>query len=100
MVVLELIKRTKTAQKHAEIYFYRTRSGMELDLLFETQSGLVGMEIRSRKTYARDDLRAMKEVGKGLGKAWRGGLHINRGNVLRKIDELDIWVIPSRRLFL
>jgi len=100
MVVGELIKWIKTAQKNAEIYFYRTRSGLELDVLLQTEAGLVGMEIKSRKTYAKTDLRAMKEVAKSVGKAWRGGLLVNQGNVLRKIDEPDIWVIPSRRLFI
>lgn len=99
MVVGELIKWIRTAQKKAEIYFYRTRSGMELDILLETEGGLIGIEIKSRKTYAASDLRAMKEVARNLGQEWRGGLLINRGNLLRKIDEPDIWVIPSRRLF-
>jgi predicted AAA+ superfamily ATPase len=99
MVVGELIKWIKTTQKNAEIYFYRTRSGMELDVLLQTEGGLIGIEIKSRKTHAKSDLRAMKEVARNLGKEWRGGLLVNQGNVLRKIDEPNIWVIPSRRLF-
>jgi predicted AAA+ superfamily ATPase len=99
MVVGELIKWVKTAQKNAEIFFYRTRSGMELDILLQTEGGFIGMEIKSRKTHARADLRAMKEVARNLGKEWRGGLLVNQGNVLRKIAEPDIWVVPSRRLF-
>ena len=100
MVVGELIKWIKTTQKHAEIYFYRTRSGMELDVLLQTEGGLIGLEIKSRKTHTKSDLRAMKEVAQNLGKAWRGGLLVNQGNLLRKIDEPNIWVIPSRRLFI
>jgi predicted AAA+ superfamily ATPase len=100
MVVGEIVKWIKTAQTNAEIYFYRTRSGMELDMLLQTEDGLIGIEIKSRKTHAKADLRAMKEVANSLGKEWRGGLLINRGNILRKIDEPDIWVIPSRRLFI
>ena len=100
MVVGELIKWIRSAQKHAEIYFYRTRSGMELDMLAETEAGLIGIEIKSRKTYAQSDLRAMKEISQRLGRDWRGGLLVNQGNILRKIAEPDIWVIPSRRLFI
>ena len=100
MVVGEFIKWIRTAQKQAEIYFYRTRSGMELDLLIQTGAGLIGIEIKSRKTYAKSDLRAMKEISKRLGSEWRGGLLVNQGNVLRKIDEPNMWVIPSRRLFI
>jgi hypothetical protein len=72
---------------------------MELDVLLQTEGGLIGIEIKSRKTHAKSDLRAMKEVAQNLGKEWRGGLLVNQGNVLRKIDEPNIWVIPSRRLF-
>jgi hypothetical protein len=100
MVVGELIKWIRTAQKQAEIYFYRTRSGMELDILIQTRAGLIGIEIKSRKTYARADLRTMKKISHRLGKEWRGGLLVNQGHVLRKIDEPNIWVIPSRRLFI
>jgi hypothetical protein len=100
MVVGELIKWIRSAHQHAEIYFYRSRSGMELDMLAETEAGLIGIEIKSRKTYAQSDLRAMKEISQRLGKDWRGGLLVNQGNILRKIAEPDIWVIPSRRLFI
>lgn len=100
MVVGELIKWIRTTQKQAEIFFYRTRSGMELDILLQTESGLIGIEIKSSRSYAKAGLRAMKEVAQKLGKEWRGGLLVNRGNVLRKIDEPNIWVIPSRRLFI
>jgi len=40
----------------AEIYFYRTRSGMELDVLIQTEAGLTGIEIKFRKTHAKADL--------------------------------------------
>jgi hypothetical protein len=42
----------------------------------------------------------MKEISNRLSKEWRGGLLVNKGNMLRKIDEPNIWVIPSRRLFI
>lgn len=100
MVVGEFIKWIRTAQKQAEIYYYRTRSGMELDMLIQTRTGLIGIEIKSRKTYAKADLRTMKRISHRLGNEWRGGLLVNQGNVVRKIDEPNIWVIPSRRLFI
>jgi hypothetical protein len=72
---------------------------MELDMLIQTSSGLIGIEIKSRKTFSKADLRTMKKISQRLGNEWRGGLLVNQGNVLRKIDEPNIWVIPSRRLF-
>jgi len=48
MVVGELIKWMRTLQKSAEVYFYRTRSGLELDILLKTRTGIIGIEIKSR----------------------------------------------------
>lgn len=100
MVIGEIIKWIKTAQKEAEIYFYRTRSGLELDILLETGSGLIGMEIKARKEIAKTDYRAMQEIAARLGHAWRGGIVVYQGDVLKKIAEPSIWAIPSRRLFI
>jgi predicted AAA+ superfamily ATPase len=99
MVVSEIIKWMKTVQRQEEIYFYRTRSGLELDILLQTEKGLIGMEIKARTAVAPADLRAMREVAKGLGKEWRGGLVVYLGNTIQKVGEPNLWAIPSRRLF-
>lgn len=99
MVVGEIIKWIKTTQKDAGLYFYRTRSGLELDILLQTENGVIGMEIKARKQITPSDLKAMKEVALGLGKEWRGGIVIYQGNSIKKIAEPNIWAVPSRRLF-
>ncbi len=99
MVVAELYKWIKTTQKNAEIYFYRTRSGLELDILLETEYGIIGMEIKGRNTVSARDLRPLKEVAAGLRSRWRGGLVIYQGKEIKKVVEPDIWAVPSRRLF-
>lgn len=68
MVVSEIIKWIKTAQRNVELFFYRTRSGLELDVLLQTERGIIGAEIKARKSYASIDIRAMKEVASGLGR--------------------------------
>lgn len=99
MVVGELYKWIKTTQKDAEMYFYRTRSGLELDILLKTEYGFIGMEIKSRQIISGKDLRPLKEIAVGLGPKWRGGLVIYQGNKIEKITEPNIWAVPSRRLF-
>lgn len=42
MVVNEIFKWIKTAQRDVELFFYRTRSGLELDLLLSTEKGFIG----------------------------------------------------------
>lgn len=100
MVVDELYKWIKTAQINAEMYFYRTRSGLELDLLIQTEQGLIGIEIKGRQTIVQSDIRPMKEIGAILGKKWVGGVVVYQGNEIKKLSEPDIWAVPSRRLFL
>lgn len=100
MVVGELVKWIKTAQRDAEVYFYRTRGGLELDIILQTQSGIIGMEVKSRETITATDYRAMKEIALCLGKDWRGGILIYQGNEIKMIAEPNIWTVPSRRLFI
>lgn len=99
MVVGEIVKWMRTAQCDGELYFYRTRSGMEIDLLLETPAGLVGMEIKSRSTVYEKDVRPMQIVAEALGSQWRGGLILYTGNRITRLAPPDIWAVPSRRLF-
>jgi len=98
MVVSEIVKWVRTCQLDLDIYFYRTRSGMELDLLIQTEFGFLGIEIKSRTTVFNKDTRVMKEIASRLGSKWLGGIVIYRGNEIKPLDEPEIWAIPSRRL--
>lgn len=99
MVVSEIVKWIKTCQVDSEIYYYRTRSGMELDIMMETEKGILGIEIKSRSEIARKDYRIMKDIASKLGNKWQGGIVVYRGNEIKRIGEPNIWAIPSRRLF-
>jgi hypothetical protein len=99
MVVGELVKWLRTCQPEAELYFYRTRSGMEVDLLLDTPSGLVGMEIKSRSMVSEKDVRSLKAVAEALPAQWRCGLVLYTGSRIMRLASPDIWAIPSRWLF-
>jgi hypothetical protein len=95
----ELVKWVRTMQRNAEIYFYRTRYGFELDIILQTESGIIGMEVKARKKLSSTDTKSMKIIAKKLGKEWRGGIVIYKGERIEKIDEPEIWAVPSYRLF-
>ncbi len=99
MIVAELVKWIKTVRKDVNLYFYRTRSGFELDLLVETRNGLIGVEIKSRKTISAMDTRPMQKLARKLEKKWLGGLVVYRGDEIKRLAEFDIWAVPSYRLF-
>jgi uncharacterized protein len=98
MVVAEILKWMRTNQEEGELFFYRTRSGMEIDLLLETSAGVVGIEIKSRATVAEKDVRPMQAVAEALPRLWRGGLILYSGDRIFRIAPPDIWALPSRRL--
>ena len=100
MVVSEIVKWVRSVQRQTELYFYRTRSGLELDLLLQTSNGIIGMEVKSRERVVLSDISAMKQIAKGLASEWRGGLVLYRGDRIYKLAEPDIWAVPSYRFFL
>lgn len=99
MVVGEMTKWMRTVQSDGALYFYRTRSGMEMDLLLETPAGIFGIEVKSRSTVSKNDVGPMQGIAEALGSDWKGGLLIYRGNRVVRIASPDIWAVPSRRLF-
>lgn len=98
MVVGEFVKWMKTAGREGELFFYRTRSGLEVDILLETAAGVVGMEIKNRPVLAPKDVTAIREVARGLGGRWRGGMVIYTGDAIKRLADPEIWAVPSRRL--
>jgi len=100
MVVGELIKWVKTMQRNAEIYFYRTRSGLELDIMLQIKEGIIGLEVKAREKLSPTDIRPMQNIAKKLGEDWKGGLVVYKGSQIKKIGEPHIWAVPSRRLFI
>ncbi|NOZ60936.1 MAG: ATP-binding protein [Calditrichaeota bacterium] len=99
MVVSEIFKWIKTRQRDAEIYFYRTRSGLEIDLLITTPDGVIGLEIKSRDKIAQSDFTGLVKIANILGREWKGGIVIYRGVKIKKLAEPNIWAVPSYRLF-
>jgi predicted AAA+ superfamily ATPase len=99
LVVSEVVKWIRTAQRNAEVYFYRTRGGLELDMLIGLEGGrCLGMEIKGRRTIVPKDIKPLKAVADALGKAWAGGMIVYRGDEIRKLADPSIWAVPSRRL--
>lgn len=99
MVVSEIFKWMRTAGKDGNLYFYRTRSGMEVDLLLETGEYLMGIEIKSRSNLGDKDTRPLRGIAEAAANRWRGGLVIYTGNEILQLPGPDIWAVPSRRLF-
>jgi uncharacterized protein len=97
LVVTEVWKWVKTAERAVDLAFYRTRSGLEVDLLLTTTHGVLGIEAKSAERLGPVDRRALREVGRALGRSWRGGLVIHGGAKIERLEE-NIWAVPVDRL--
>ncbi|MBU4267646.1 MAG: ATP-binding protein [Acidobacteria bacterium] len=96
-IVSEIMKYISSSKNSNKIYFYRTRSGLEIDLLIEMEKGLIGIEIKARDTIHAPDITAMKTLAKNLKNRWLGGMVVYRGDRIYEIDA-GIWAVPSYRL--
>lgn len=66
-VVSELIKQRFHAGQPADLYFWRDSAGHEIDVVFETPTGLQAIEIKSGSTFASDWTDGLKKWRKFTG---------------------------------
>jgi hypothetical protein len=97
-VVAEIHKWIRTMHVDAQMMYYRTIGGMEVDLLLETTTGVIGCEVKLRETAEPRDARHLVKIAQALGERWRGGMVIHRGRRLQRLCEPGIWAVPSHRL--
>ncbi|EKD54362.1 MAG: hypothetical protein ACD_60C00090G0011 [uncultured bacterium] len=98
MVVSEIYKWLRTMQHEAELFFYRTRHGLEMDLLIELPQGIIGIEIKARDKVTMRDVNTMRNISTQFSN-WLGGIVIYNGNLIQKLAEPNFWAIPAWRLF-
>ncbi|MFN8492442.1 MAG: ATP-binding protein [Caldilineaceae bacterium] len=97
-VVGEAIKWLKTTGSTAEAWFYRTHSGLEVDLLITTSAGIWGIEIKSSPQVKLTQGSSLQRLAAEFGPRWRGGVVAYLGT---KIEQLaaNLWAVPVQRLF-
>lgn len=99
-IVSEIYKWIKTQRQQIDIFFYRTHSGVEIDIVLQIGQKYLGIEIKSRDKVYAQDTKALTKLATELGDSWLGGLLVYRGDVIKKIAEPDIWAIPSWQLLM
>lgn len=100
LVVSEAQKWVSTLGRDARLSFYRTHAGLEVDLLIETDQGVIGVEVKNRAEIASRDLGGLRAVAEALGPSWRGGVVVNRGSAIARLDrDHRLWAVPVWRLF-
>lgn len=59
-VISELLKKRHNAGQPPDLYFWRDSTGHEIDVVFETATGLIPIEIKSGTTYVGSWFKALK----------------------------------------
>ena len=95
----ELNKLLRTRQLNTQLFYYRTRSGLEVDFLLQTSRGVLALEVKNREKVSVADTHAMLRIASALGDEWLGGLVVYCGNRIEPLGN-GFWAVPSSRLFI
>ena len=98
LVVSEARKWIDTLGRDVSLWFYRTRSGREIDLLITTASGVIGVEVKNRARVGLGDCSGLRALAERLRDEWIGGLVVHRGEDLEELAPGQ-WAVPAHRLF-
>lgn len=79
-VFCELLKQKGWSRVRPEFYHYRTRKGLEVDLVLEDRQGrVVGLEVKSAATFGSNDLKGLKDMATALGERFHRGVLLYMG---------------------
>ncbi|WP_308466639.1 ATP-binding protein [Rathayibacter soli] len=76
----ELLKQSGWSEEEFELFHYRNRDGLEVDVIVEFADGQVlGIEVKSGSTFRSDHFRPLKTLRDLLGDRFAGGVVLNTG---------------------
>ena len=79
-VFMELRKQSTWSSIQPEIFYWRTASGQEVDLVLEDRSGkLAGVEVKASATLSASDVRGLQALASATGKKWVRGVVLYTG---------------------
>jgi predicted AAA+ superfamily ATPase len=101
LVVTEAHKWINTSGRNVNLSFYRTRSGLEVDLIASHNDLLLAAEAKSRAKVVPSDFRSLRALAAATPPTyWRGGFVVYTGNTIECVDGArDLWAVPVHRLF-
>ena len=78
--VMELKKQATWSATQPELFFWRTASGQEVDIVLEDRAGrVVGVEIKASATLGSKDVSGLQALAEAAGKNWVRGVVLYAG---------------------
>jgi hypothetical protein len=79
-VLMELRKQCSWSRTQPELFYWRTASGQEVDIVLEDRSGKVaGIEVKAAATLNSSDTRGLQALADAVGKNWIRGAVLYTG---------------------
>lgn len=79
-VVGELLKQQSWSAEEYELFHYRSRDGLEVDVIMEFADGRVlGIEVKSGTTFRAEHFKGLRSLRDRLGDRFEGGIVLNTG---------------------
>jgi len=92
-VVAELVKSYVHRGEDPKIYFWRTSSGVEVDILVETDGNLIPIEVKLSATPRPDMAKSIKILQKDLGNRVSSGYVVHSGDIRLPLAE-NVTALP------
>lgn len=79
-VVMELRKQSSWSTTRPELFYWRTVTGQEVDIVLENRAGkVVGIEVKATATLGSNDVRGLQALSEAVGKSWIRGVVLYTG---------------------
>ncbi len=79
-VLMELRKQSTWSTTQPELFYWRTASGQEVDVVLEDRAGrVVGVEVKAAATLSGNDVRGLQALSIAAGKHWLRGVVLYTG---------------------
>jgi uncharacterized protein len=79
-VMMELVKQSAWSEMKPRIFFWRTASGREVDIVLEDNAGrIVGLEVKAAATLNANDTAGLRALAAEVGKKWIRGIVLYTG---------------------
>jgi len=97
--VMELRKQTTWSGVQAEVFYWSTASGQEVDVVLEDRAGrIAGLEIKAAATLSGSDVRGLQALANSAGKNWLRGVVLYTGSEIVPFSS-NIHGVPMSRLW-
>lgn len=94
-----LLKQSGWSAHPFELFHFRDRSGLEVDVVIELEDGTaIGVEVKAARTFKAEHFSGLKRWSEMLGSRFRGGVVLNTGDSGYQFSR-DLWGLPIAALW-